>query len=395
MTDPVSRTTFYEGEILPAADLNATSDYPRNQLARHDRYLHSWGIATGFDLSGAPNASAGGVAYKVVTVKAGVAVDGTGREMVAPDDFTLTPSDFQGEVNPLPDPKVWYPFFLVGLDQPGSTSSNLTGACNNSQPTRVQEAYDIVYGNPGDELNLDQQQGVANISDGPGDGVTTTPWRVLLGFVQWSSDPSTPQFTDVNGLNPDSGIGRRYVGVNASEVISESGSLLLATHPANFSGQNPIMAVEIQEAPNAGSLVFGKLNPDGSVNAVLTVSANGNLTTTGQISGAVTPGSMQVQSGIAFDGMTLPLPIGINPADVSAGKVTIHTHVTLRMEQSQFSPPTSLPTWVPFPYECRVDDDTRQIHCRIQWCDPAGPFATGPIVPAFCDYMVIAAVPAA
>src|SRR5579863_2540093 len=141
MTDPVSRTAFYEGEILPAADLTATVDYSRNQMARHDRYLHSGGIAAGLDLVGTPSASATGTAYKVVTVKAGVAIDGTGREIVVPDDVTLTPSDFQGEVTPLPDPTVWYPFFLVGLDQPASPSSNLTGACNSSQPTRTQETY--------------------------------------------------------------------------------------------------------------------------------------------------------------------------------------------------------------------------------------------------------------
>jgi hypothetical protein len=391
MTDPVSRTAFYEGEILPAADLTATVDYSRNQMARHDRYLHSWGIAVGLDLVGKPAVS-GTTTYMVVTVKAGVAIDGTGREIVVPDDVTLNPSDFQGEVVPLPEPPSTppklYPVFLVGLDQPASPSSNLTGACNSSQPTRTQETYNIVYGNPGDELNLDQQQGVANTADGPGDGFTTPPWRVLLGFVQWSQNPNVPQFLAVTQ------VGRQYVGVNAAEVTSGSGTLLLATHPAGFSDPNPIMAVQIQEAPNDGSLVFGKLNPDGSVTAVLTVASNGDLTATGQISGAVTPGSMQVQSGIAFDGMTLPLPIGIDPADVDSGKVTLHTHLSLRMDQSLFTSPKSPPKWVPFPYECTVDSTTRQIHCRIQWCHAGGPFGTGPIVPAFCDYLVIAAVPA-
>jgi hypothetical protein len=388
MTDPVSRTAFYEGEILPAADLTATVDYSRNQMARHDRYLHSWGIATGLDLVGKPSASATGTAYKVVTVKAGVAIDGTGREIVVPDDVTLNPSDFQGEVIPLPEPpKVWYPFFLVGLDQPASPSSNLTGACNSSQPTRTQETYNIVYGNPGDELNLDQQQTVASTADGPGDGFTTPPWRVLLGFVQWSQDPTVPQFTDVTDLNPDSGIGRRYVGVNAAEVISGSGTLLLATHPAGFSDPNPIMAVQIQEAPNDGSLVFGKLNPNGTVTAVLTVASNGNLMATGQISGAVTPGSMQVQSGIAFDGMLLPLPTGIDPADVAAGKVTLHTHLSVHYES--VSPGGLL---LVLPVECRVDTSTRRVHCRVIDITTGPPFVN--ILPAWCDYLVIVAVPA-
>ncbi len=40
MSDTVVRPTFYEGEILPAADLIATVDSSRAQLARHERYVH-------------------------------------------------------------------------------------------------------------------------------------------------------------------------------------------------------------------------------------------------------------------------------------------------------------------------------------------------------------------
>jgi hypothetical protein len=387
MTDPVSRPTFYEGEILPAADLIATVDYPRNQMARHSRYVHRWGIAAGLDFVGKPASSVGGKNYKVVTVNAGIAFDGTGKEIVVPDAVQLNPTDFLSTVSPdTNQPLLWYPFFLVGLDQPAPPSSNLTGACNSSQPTRTQEKYNIVYGNPGEELNLDQQQGVANIADGPDDG-TTNPWRVLLGFVQWSADPTVQQFTDVTDFNPTTGIGRRYVGVNAAEVVSGRGSLVLETHPANFSGQNPILALQIQEAPNDGSMVFGKLNPDGSVNPVLTVSSNGNVTATGQISGAVTPGSMQVQSGIAFDGMLLPLPTGINPADVAAGKVTVHTHLSVHYEG--VSPAGLL---LALPVECRADTSTRRIHCRVIDITAGPPFVN--ILPAWCDYLVIVAVPA-
>lgn len=384
MTDPVSRPTFYEGEILPAADLIAAVDYTRNQMARHERYVHRWGIASGLDLTGQPAATAGGKNYKVVTCNAGIAFDGTGKEIVVPDPVQLSPTDFLNTVSPVTGhPEYWYPVFLVGLDQPAPPSSNLTGACNSSQPTRTQEKCNIVYGNPGDELNLDQQQGVANISDGPDDG-TSNPWQVLLGFVQW--DQNLRQFVDVTDFNPISSVGRRYVGVNAAEVVSDSGSLILETHPADFSGQNPILALQIQEAPNDGKLVFGKLNPDGSVNPVLTVLSNGNLTSTGQISGAVTPGSMQVQSGIAFDGMLLPLPTGVYPNDVASGKVTLHSLVSVHYERIS---PTGLIVTVPF--ECWVDPSTRQIHCRV-FDITAGPAVK--ILPAWCDYVSIVAVPA-
>jgi hypothetical protein len=388
MSDPIARPTFYEGEILPAADLVASVDYPRDQIARHARYLHSWGIVSGLDLQGTDAADASGTRYKAVTLRAGVAIDGSGREIVVPEDVALQPEDLKSQTNP--KPQIWYPVFLTGRDEAARASTNLTGACNGSQPTLIRENYDITFGTPGSELNLNQQA-APTVTDGPADGIATDAWRVLLGFVQWSA--AIPQFSDVADVSPDSGVGRRYVGLNAAQVVSGSGALLLATHPATFKEQNAIMAVELREGEKDGQLVFGKLNPDGTIAPVLTVKSTGDLIATGQISGAVTPGSMQVQSGVAFDGMTLPLPLGIDPADVAAGKVTLHTHLSLRLDQLQG--PTSGGLWTPFPYECYMDRDTRQVHCRVQWWDvSAAPLTAGPILPGLCDYTVIAAVAA-
>src|SRR4029077_13459655 len=154
-----ARPTFYEGEILPAADLIAAEDYSRNQMARHDRYLHSWGIASGLKFQSNKAATAVGTAYVTVTLTAGVAIDGTGREIVVPSDVQLNPNDFQSDGTPLPDPTfatdpklaIWYPVFLTGLDQVAPASAGLTGACGGSQATRIQETYSIVYGAPGSE----------------------------------------------------------------------------------------------------------------------------------------------------------------------------------------------------------------------------------------------------
>jgi hypothetical protein len=387
MIGTIARPTFYEGEILPAADLGATVDYPRDQMARHARYAHSWGIVTGLDLIPSPAATAGGQSYAVVTVGAGLAIDGTGREIVAPDNVQLNPTDFLNQVNPQPDHTILYPVFLAGLDQPAPASSSLTGACDSSQSTRTQENYNISYGAPGSELTVADQT-APGVTVGPDDGVTSS-WRILLGFVTWNVDTSL--FLGVADFNPLSGVGRQYIGVNAAEVVSGSGSLLLATHPATFKGQNSIMAVRIQEAPNDGQLVFGKLNPDGTIAPVLTVKSTGEVIATGQISGAVKPGSVQVQSGVASDGMTLPLPLGIHPADVAARRVTLHIHTSLRLDHLQPPPPPG--DWEPFPFECHADDGTRQVHCRLKWRD-MGALHPSQILPTLCDYTVIAAVPA-
>jgi hypothetical protein len=385
MIGTIARPTFYEGEILPAADLVATVDYPREQIARHARYAHSWGIVTGLELTSSPAANAAGVSYAMVAVDAGLAIDGTGREIIVPDKVQLDPTDFLSQVNPQTDPAILYPVFLTGLDQPAPASSSLTGACDSSQSTRTQENYNISYGAPGSELSVADQT-APGITDGPDDGITRS-WKILLGFVTWKADASL--FHGVEDFNPLTGIGRRYVGINAAEVVSSSGSLLLATHPATFKGQNSIMAVRIHEARNDGELVFGKLNPDGTIAPVFTIKSTGDVVATGQISGAVTPGSVQVQSGVAFDGMTLPLPLGINPADVAAGRATLHIHVSTRMDQVQ------IPAQYSLPYECFVDSTTRQVHCRIQqWNMTTGPPTAGAILASSCDYIVIAAVAA-
>ncbi|HLK05677.1 MAG TPA: hypothetical protein VKT53_14660 [Candidatus Acidoferrum sp.] len=384
MATTIVRPTFYEGEVLPAADLVSSVDSARGQMARHDRYLHSWGIVTGLSLVGTDATLAGGTKYKTIVVQPGIAIDGTGREIVVPSQISLVSTEFQYAVNPKDN--IWYPVFLTGQDEPAPPSANLTGACNTSLPTAIQENASIVYGSPGAELNLDQQT-IPALTAGPADGTTSDPWQILLGFVSWST--AALQFIDVATMSPDSGIGPRYVGVNAASVVSQSGQLQLATHPASFVGQSPSMAMAIQES-SGGQLIFGKQNPDGSITQVLTVTSKGDIIAAGKFTGAVTPGSVQVQSGIASDGMTIPLPIGIDPASVDAGKVTLSIHVTPHFQQP-VGP--SGGTYFPVPYECYVDDN-RQIHCRLQWWKSTLNLADVQILPALCDYTVIAAVAA-
>jgi hypothetical protein len=370
MTTTIARSNFNEGQILAAADLNATVDYARNQMARHARYEHSWGILTGLELTSS------------FTVTAGIAIDGTGREIVVPADYALLISQFN--VFPQPDAATLYPVFLNGVDQAAAASSNPVGVCGSSQSTSTQETFQITFGAPGSELSVAGQT-LPAITDPP-DGGTTQPWLVLLGYVTW--DATKSQFSGVSNTNPASGVERRYAGVNASSVISQSGELLLATDPATPPGPNPVMAIQITETP--AQFVFGTLGTNGSVTPALTVTASGDVTATGQVKGAVTPGSMQVQSGVAFDGMILPLPVGIKWADVAAGRATVHTHVTVRFDNP--TPPDPAYKFA-IPQPCNVNGTTGQISSRLQWVDPAMGLPSV-LSPAACDYLAIAAVAA-
>jgi len=387
MSDTVVRPTFYEGEILPAGDLIATVDTSRAQLARHERYLHRWGIAAGLKLNGTSATDAATNKYVSIKLTAGIAVDGTGREIVVPADVPLNPSDFASMVNGKKD--TWYPVFLSGRDESAAGTSMLTGACTSSLPTQIKENYDIAYGTPGSELSLDEQT-APGFLDGPSDGVASSPWLLLLGFVQWNPDISL--FVDVKDSVPDSPVSPRYVGVNAADVVSGSGALQLATHSTGSPDAKTIMALEIHEASD-GEMVFGKQNAQGAVMPVFTVTANGDLTIAGKFSSAVKPGTMQVQSGIASDGVVLPLPPGVT----SATQADLHIHVTPRM--ISYPPPTAPALgpgdiWISIPLECFVDA-ARLVTCRIRWVKVTnGGASTTVDVPALCDYTIIAAVAA-
>ncbi len=72
------RPHFFEGQYLGADDLKVLVDYHRIQDARHNLGLHTWGIATGLELTEVevPNGSI------EVFIQPGYAIDGYGRSIV-------------------------------------------------------------------------------------------------------------------------------------------------------------------------------------------------------------------------------------------------------------------------------------------------------------------------
>jgi hypothetical protein len=124
MNSSIERPLFYEGEILGAADLTTGAEYLRGQVARHERHLHLWGIAFGLFLKGEDKQTDTGATYQDVTLAAGSAIDGTGRETVVAEDKQLPDDVFDQSNVATTDIKAWYPVFLMG-QQP--TDSNLRG----------------------------------------------------------------------------------------------------------------------------------------------------------------------------------------------------------------------------------------------------------------------------
>ncbi len=379
MTAPV-RPTFTEGQVLAAADLTALVDHARGQQARHERYLHDWGIATGLTLTTEGRTDpASGDAYVQVTLQPGVAVDGTGREVVVPAAVPLQEADFAAVNGADPATESLYPVFLAGLDQAATSQPLVAGS---TPAGRIQEGYQVIFGRLGDESTLSDLPD-PTVDSGPGDG--TDPWPVLLGFVRWKGG-------HIVATAPTSGrVGRRYAGVRADTVAARSGRLALRPDPEAAIGRPTLML------DGESGLAFGRLNSEGSVDPLVNVSPTGdvtvagNITVAGSISGVTKLGLTAMASGRSSDGMLLPLPAGVTQKQVDGGAVTLHVHVTPRLD---LPPQLGEGTWVLGPTVCDVDTD-RRVLSRVRWCRIDAQDAEVRDVPAPVDFVVIAAAPPA
>jgi hypothetical protein len=368
------RPAFFEGQILAAADLTSAVGYGRGQVARHERYLHSWGIADGLRLTTSPPKTDAktGKNYVEVTLAKGVAIDGTGREIVVPEPFTLSSTEFS-IANPSAAGKTDYPILLHGLDSNPPAAQLTVGACGAaSQPTRTQETFGLTYAGPDGDIGLDEQK-VPDESAGPSPDAAQH-WEILVGHVQW--DPSIPQFISADNN------GRRYAGVMADAVAARDGTLTLQTQPTAIPGQ-PVLRV----GGNPPMLTFGLYQGGTAIAPRLTVNADGDVVATGVIKSALTQGEIRVQSGTATDGVRIQLPPGITEDQVASGAVTLHLQLTPHTPQS-----TTQGSWY-IPVECDVDSN-RQLTCQVL-VGSGVLFANAVLRPGAADYLIVATVESA
>jgi hypothetical protein len=383
------RPYFREGQILGAADLNGVVNHAGDRHARHDRYLHSWGIADGLRLEGAARQTPGGEPYIEITITPGVLVDGTGREVVISAEERLSEDLFDQLNVAISDTEARYPVFLLGRDQSPRVSEAPYVMCQPRQSANLIEGFEITFGRVGDAAELDMQQTV-EVSAGPAGAIGQAGWRTLLGFVKWNA--TIKRFTEV--FDDSDGVGRRYAGVRADDVIARGGSLALRSAPRTENGK-PAMVID---QSNGGELRFGLQDSTGSVTPVFTVNASGDLHAEGKITGAIA-GGVQIESGVATDGTLVPLPPGITQAHIDSGDATIHVHVTPRYQApTAFPPLLANEYWLMTPIECRVEG--RRVFCRFRWetTNPAGlppGFPAEFVLPGVCDYTVMAFVRAA
>ncbi|WP_448331388.1 hypothetical protein [Streptomyces sp. DSM 41534] len=373
MTGPL-RPAFHEGQVLAAADLSATVEYARGGAARHARHLHEWGIVEGLGLVTEPRTDPlTGVRHVEVSVSAGIAVDGTGREAVVTEPVVLRESDFE-EVNgadqPTDEP---YPVFLTAADREPARTPGPVSCSGSATGTRVEESYQILFGRLGDERLAAEQRPPA-IGAPPAD--PPARWLVLLGYVRWADG----HFSGVETMAR--GVAARFAGVRADTVSARSGALTLRTGPETREGE-PALVLSGGDTPN---LVFGLYQGGGAVSPLMTVAANGNLSIEGSFGGRMPAGSTLVTSGTATDGMLLPLPSGITPEQVADGQVVLHVHLTPH-------PPPLAETALFSAVETTVDGD-RRVRCRVRVYNPAVNWKQPVEQPGAVDFLVLATVAA-
>jgi hypothetical protein len=442
MSDPIQRPRYFEGQVLAAEDLTAGLEYTRAQAARHNRLVHRWGIVTGLQLTATPRTGSG-ASWVEVTVSAGMAIDGTGREIVLPDPELLDERAFERRRVAVGDLEAWYPVMIAGADL-GVVPPPSTRRCTPARANRTAEGWQIEFGAPGLETTLEQQK-PSDIDAGAGGAPNTPRWWILLGFVKW--DGTLRRFTAI--ADESHGIARRWVGVRADEVEARSGHLLLRTRSAQLArtsaaaidegklgaalrlgtadsagrlaprvsidsegtiesvagklalrsgsaGVAGVPVAEIADTTAGGTFTFGLQQASGPLTKLFSVDEQGNLSIAGRFTGQVaTAGlqSMRVEMGVAFDGTVLPLPDGITQQQVDRGEVRLHLQVTPRACGTQPWDGDPSKKWIGSTSELSIDAE-RRVRCRVRWLGFTSTLQTVEDLAGSCDFLVIAvAVP--
>ena len=90
MAEPIKRVHYFDHQFLREADFTDEQDYHLGMRRRHNRFLHTWGIADGLMAEFETGASA-------ITVRQGEAIDSQGREIVLTEDRSVELSGFPAD----------------------------------------------------------------------------------------------------------------------------------------------------------------------------------------------------------------------------------------------------------------------------------------------------------
>jgi hypothetical protein len=368
MSATIERPTFFLGQYLGPDDLETTVQYHRGQLARHERGLHTPGIAEGLTLTLESNG--------VLTLSAGIAIDAQGREIVIAEAEQIEPIVFIEANVFIKD--AWHPLFLEAAEEDPPAAPFGAGVCDVALPKRKLEGYRLYFGAPGEEANASGR--LPEPGEGAEPQTTGATWPIVIGFVQW--DDTKKQYSEVAAA---SGSARaQYAGARADQVVARGGKLELRAKSVAAQGQ---AVVEIDELDaEAGPVLRFGLQGEAAVKALFEVNKNGDVWAAGSLK---SPLSLHIESGVITDGMALPLPPGVTDADLESGKVKLHALLSPRtpLDDGGFGAGSR----VPVAHRCELNG--RIVTCQVRWISTTSGTADE-IRPGSCDYLVATYGPA-
>jgi hypothetical protein len=265
--------TFFPGQYLGDADLNALADYIRASVARHGLGQHTWGIVVGLGLTEEPVADDQVDIY----VQPGVAVDGYGRVIVVTEPVRVEPSLLVG--NPHVGGSGEVPLWLRYAETPQSGVRPGFEVCDAEDAySRAAEGFALEAG--ARDALAERQDGIQVgpravvdaraalnamdpaaplICDGsvPHQALPAAAdalWLVPLGLVAWVA--ATTSFASARPEQRIRGrVRRRYAGCVAEQVLAADGLLRLGGRTTDVVAGIPNDAVCADGAPGSGDFL--------------------------------------------------------------------------------------------------------------------------------------------
>jgi hypothetical protein len=247
MDPQVERPQYYDGEYLGAADLQASVEYARAGLTRHELGAHLWGIGLGLDLVERPLPS-GDVE---VVLTPGIAWDGYGRQILAlaPKVVGLDRfANLQAPTAPAGIPvQVWLSYEELPARPPGPGFS----CPDESLFARVVEGYRIEIraspvadphtvtvaaasiGAAAAQSTFDPGKGPLYDESVPQQDLSAVDnldrWPVFVGIVRWRKDLGQPGrlIPRIDADRNATRAGRRYLGAVAETIVAPDGLIRL------------------------------------------------------------------------------------------------------------------------------------------------------------------------
>jgi hypothetical protein len=258
MTVPVSipdleRPSYFDGQRLEADDLAAMYDFHRQLRWLHNRSLHNWGIAVGFNVSGAKGALQ-------ITVSPGYALDCLGHDILLSQPATLPVPAVSGAPNG--GPMTYYLTASYREDADLPASETRAGECHGSGAVRRVEAPRIRWQDPRSILADNRWR--------RGQDIDLASIRVLDCVLfaapsfgeRRSARPDTQPFMAAGSTVPENtvwrffSIGTNIAGVETTVDTSRAGFQTTPTYTAQHVGTRVLVASSGSGSSN-GRLVDG------------------------------------------------------------------------------------------------------------------------------------------